>query len=141
MVAVVLHAQLVRGAVHQQPFVGGAFQAGDALAHFIVQNFRAAAGNGIKPGIHQAHNGVTHRQARDFRNVQNFRRGKAVQVNLRIALLDVAQQVFVIIDLEVGVQTALHQHAGAAQGNHLLDFLVHGVERLNIALRQSPPGR
>ena len=52
------HAQLVRGAMHVDPVFGQALQAGDLVADFVVENFRAAAGNGIEPGIAQAANGV-----------------------------------------------------------------------------------
>ena len=52
------HAQLVRGAVHVDPVFGQALQAGDLVADFVIQNFRAAAGNGIESGIAQADDGV-----------------------------------------------------------------------------------
>ena len=42
---------------------------------------------------------------------------------MREALLDAAEEVLVPLDLEVGVQAALHQHAGAAQVERLLDLL------------------
>ena len=48
------HAELVRGAMNIEPIVGQALQARDLVAHFVVQNLRAAAGNGIKSGIAQA---------------------------------------------------------------------------------------
>ena len=41
------HAQLVRVAVDVDPVVGGALQARDLVADFVVENFRAAAGNGF----------------------------------------------------------------------------------------------
>ena len=42
------HAQLVRRAVDVKPIVGQAFQSRDLVTHFVVQNFRAAAGKRIK---------------------------------------------------------------------------------------------
>ena len=35
------------------------------------------------------------------------------------------------------MQAALHQHARAAQGNRLLDFLKDGFERLDITFRRA----
>ena len=35
------------------------------------------------------------------------------------------------------MQAALHQHARAAQGNGLLDLLIHGFERLDITFRRA----
>ena len=40
-------AERMRDAVHFHPVVAGALQARDLAANFVVQNFRAAAGNGI----------------------------------------------------------------------------------------------
>src|SRR5208282_6467552 len=101
------------------------------------ENFRPAAGNGIQASVHQAHDGVAESEAGNLRDIQNLRRGKAVQVNLREAPLDVAEQVFVVVDLEVRMQPTLHQHACAAQGNRLLDFLIDGFEGLDIAFRRA----
>ena len=42
------HAQLVRGAMHVDPVLGQALQTGDLVADFIVEDFRAASGNGIQ---------------------------------------------------------------------------------------------
>src|SRR6185437_12857382 len=86
------HAELVSGAMHQNPFVGSSFEAGDALADIVVENFRAASGNGIESGIAQANDGVAHGEVAVFGDGQNFRGGKAVEPDLRKALLDAAQQ-------------------------------------------------
>ncbi len=56
-----------------------------------------------------------------------------MQVNLREALLDSTQHALVPVDLEIGMQAALHQHAGAAQFHGLADFLVDGVEIEDVA--------
>ena len=52
-------------------------------ANFVVENFRAAAGNGLQTGVHQALDGFADAEFADFRDAQNFRRGKTVQVHLR----------------------------------------------------------
>ena len=62
------HAKLVRGAVHVEPVFGEALQASDPLADFVVENFRAAAGNGIEPGIAQTRDGVANTQGAVFRD-------------------------------------------------------------------------
>jgi hypothetical protein len=85
------HAELVRGAMHLQPIGGEAFQARDFVADFVVENFRAAAGNRIESGIAQARNRIAQAQIAVFGDRQNLRSGVAVQVNLREALLDAAQ--------------------------------------------------
>ena len=58
------HAELVRGAMHVEPVVGEALQARDLVAHFVVENFGAAAGDGVESGIAQALDGVFDAEAR-----------------------------------------------------------------------------
>ena len=58
------HAELMRGAVDAQPVFGEALQAGDFVAHFVVEDFGAAAGDGVEAGIAQARDGVAQRRAR-----------------------------------------------------------------------------
>ena len=54
-------------------------------------------------------------------------------MDLREALLERAQQIFVILDAQVRVQAALQQDAGAAQLEHLFDLLVDRLEREQVA--------
>ena len=51
-------AELVRRAMHRQPLLRRALQAGDASPNLVVENFRAPAGNGVESGIHQARNRI-----------------------------------------------------------------------------------
>src|ERR1039458_8505546 len=64
----------VRGAVHVDPFGGRALEPADAVADAIVQNLRAAAGDGIDTRVAQAGDGVAQTQAADFGDVGNLRR-------------------------------------------------------------------
>src|SRR5450432_558993 len=128
------HAELVRGAVHVEPVGGQAFQAGDLVADFVVENFGAAAGDGIKSGGAQFRNGLANREAAVLGNGDNLRRGVAVQMDFREALSDPAQHALVPVDLQVGMQAALHQHAGAAEFDGLADLFVNGVEVEDVSL-------
>ena len=76
----------------------------DPRAYFIVENLRAAAGDGLQPGIHQALDGLANTDFADFGDTQDLRRRKTVQVHLRIASFEGAQQIFVIADLQIGMQ-------------------------------------
>ena len=102
------------------------------MAHGVVQNLRAAAGDGIQARIAQPRDGVAQAQAADLRDVGHLRRGEAVQMDGE-ALLDAAEEVFVPFDLEIGVQAALHEHAGAAQVEGLLDLVEDGLLRQHVA--------
>ncbi len=58
-----------------------------------------------------------------------------MQVNLREALLDAAQHLFVPVDLEIGMQAALHQDAGAAEFDGLANLFVNRIEIEDVAFR------
>ena len=68
--------------MHVEPVFGQAFEPGDLVADFVVENFRAAAGNGIESGVAQARDGVANAQLAVFGDGNDLRRGVAVQVNL-----------------------------------------------------------
>jgi hypothetical protein len=56
---------------------------------------------------------------------------KTMQPDLREALLDAAEEALEPVDLEVGMNAALHQHAGAAHLERLGDLLVdHSKSRM-----------
>ena len=128
------HADLVGGAVNVDPVVGEAFEAGDFVADFVVENFGAAAGDGIESGIAQAENRVANAEAAVLGDGDDLGSGVAVQMHLRKALFDSAQHFLVPVDLEVGMQAALHQHAGAAEFDGLANLFVDGVELEDVAL-------
>jgi len=117
-------AELMGGAVDAQPFFGVAFKAGDTLADFVVKNFGAGAGNGIEAGIAEPGNRVADGNVRNLGDIQDFRCGKHVEVDLEV-LLNGAEKIFVPLDGKVGVKSALHQDAGAAQIERFLDLLVN----------------
>ena len=131
-----LHSQTVRGAVHQQPVFGQAFQARDAPAHLVIENFRASAGYRVQSGGTQAHQGLFHADAAVLGDGQDFRGREAVQMDLREALLDAAHHAFEVVYLQLRVQSALHEHAGAAQLHGLADFFVDGFEIQQVAFRR-----
>src|SRR5713226_8329610 len=54
-------------------------------------------------------------------------------MHLGIALLERAEQVFVVLDAQVGMQPALKENAGAAEREHFVNLLVDGFEREQIA--------
>ena len=54
------HAELVSGAMHVEPVFSQTLQTRNFVANFIIENFSAAAGNGIEAGVPQARNRVAH---------------------------------------------------------------------------------
>src|SRR5690349_16566942 len=55
-------------------------------------------------------------------------------MNLWKALPDAAQHLFVPIDLQIRMQSALHQYAGTAKFHGLTNFVVNGFELEYVAL-------
>ena len=128
------HAQLVGGAMHVKPVLGQALEPGYLVADFVVENFGAASGDGIQSGIAQTHNSVADAQLAVFRYGNNLRRRVAVQMNFRKALLDAAEHLFMPVDLQIGVQAALHEDSGAAQFNGFPDLVVDGFKLEDVSL-------
>ena len=127
------HAELMRGAMHADPVFGAALEARDAMAHLVVENLRAAAGDGIEARIAQAGDGVAQVEVGVLGDGQDFRGREAMQPDLREALLDAGEEALEPVDLEIGMNAALHQHAGAAHLEGLGDFLVDLFEVEDVA--------
>src|SRR5258705_5658652 len=116
------------------PIVAGAFEARDFGANFVVENFRAAARDGLQAGVHQALNGFAHADFGNFSVAQVFGGGEEVQMTLRKARFQRALQIFVVADLQVGMQSALQQNSGAAELQHLFNFRVDGFKGEDVAV-------
>ncbi len=113
------HAELVSGAMNADPVFGAALEARDALADVVVEDFGAAAGDGVEAGVAKAGDGGAQVEFAVLGDGEDFRCGEAVQPDFREALLDAGEEALEPVDFEVGMKAALHQHAGAA---HLLGF-------------------
>ena len=84
------HAELVRGAMHADPIIGAALEAGDSDSHVVVEDLCAAAGNGVESGVAQAGDGGAQIEVGILGDGQDLRGREAVQPDLRKALLDAA---------------------------------------------------
>jgi len=71
MVAVVRSPNEWATRVHFFPVVTRALQPGNLRADFVVENFRAAAGNGLQSCVHQPLDGFADAYFRNFRDAQN----------------------------------------------------------------------
>ncbi len=76
-------AQLVPHAVHVEPVVGQHLAARDCPPHAVDENLRTAAGQAAQAGVLQPLQHRAQRQLRDLREVIDFRRAEAVDVDLR----------------------------------------------------------
>src|ERR1700680_3520582 len=62
-----------------------------------------------------------------------------MQMNFRESLLDAAQHFFMPLDLQIGMQSALHQYTCPAKLRSLANFLVDRVEIEDVSLFRPTP--
>jgi hypothetical protein len=124
------NAEGMRRPMHVDPLIARAFKAADAMTNRVVENFRAAARNGIEAGIAQPRHRISQGQTADFGNIRDLRGRETVQMYPAAeAPFDRRQQVFVPFDLQIRMEAALHQYACAAQIERLLDLVEDGLMR------------
>ena len=105
----------------------------DDLPHAVDEDLGASARNRVETGVAEPCERLRHRELRPPRDVLDLRRRERVEVD-RVARLDRAEEILVVVDPEVGVMAALHQEPGPADRERLLDLLVdHGL-RQEVAL-------
>src|SRR5215831_1991849 len=119
--------------VHHKPFIGLTFQGADSVADFIVKNLTATTRHRIQAGSLQAYENIRNADPRNASNVQNFGRREAMAVDLK-SLLDSGEEALIIVDLQVRMNTALHENSRPAQHQRFLDFLIDHMIRQNIRL-------
>src|ERR1035438_6264160 len=120
--------------MHADPILGVALDEGDAPAHVVVENLRAAAGNRIQPRRAQTDDGLAQRKVRVPGDGQNLRSRQTMQPDLREALFNSAEEALEPVDFEVGMNAALHQHASAAHLQRLSDLVADDLEVEDVAL-------
>ena len=128
------HAERVRGAMHADPIFGAAFEPGDAVTNLVVEDLGASAGDGIEAGVAQAQDGIAQAKLAVFRDGEDLTGAEAMQPDVGEALLDAGEEAFEPVDLEVGVDAALHEDAGASHLFGLADLIVDLVELEDVAL-------
>jgi hypothetical protein len=105
----------------------------DRVAHAVDENLGAATGNRVEPRVAQPGQRLGDRELRAARDVLHLGRRQRVQVDL-VARLDRAEQILVVVDAEIGVVASLHEQAGAAERQCLLDLLEDDRLRQQVAL-------
>ena len=108
----------------------------DHAAHAVGQDLRPAAGNRVEAGRHQPPQRRLERQLRDAGDVLHLGRREPVDPD-RVARLDPAEQLLVVLDAEVRVQAALQQDLPAAER----DASPRSSARTPPSSGRSPPSR
>src|SRR5439155_1184546 len=71
--------------------------------------------------------------------VMNLGRRETVQLKAGILRAQSAQQIFVPFDAKVRVQASLHQHAGAAERNRLVNLRANLVDGAHVSIGRAGP--
>src|SRR6185503_11480383 len=76
----------------------------------------------------------------DQMDVVNLGRREAMQLKAGILRTQGSQKIFVPLDPEIRVQSALHQYTRAAERDRLVDLFANSIERLHVGIgRAGPP--
>src|SRR5262245_49239349 len=113
-------AHSVPNTMNVEPFLGGFFAATDFVAHFRIENFGAATGDGAESVFTQKRKCLGNRNLKDsLRQMAHFNGGESFNVEGRVESAQSAQQVEIPFSLQGGMQTTDHVHFGNSQGQGL----------------------
>src|SRR6266516_3562119 len=118
---------------HLEPAVGTRLLAGDAVAHLLHQDLPAAAGNGVQPCRDELADHLIDGHPEATREEIDLRGREPVDVD-GVVLLDVAQQVQIPRERDIGVVPNLDQDLHAAERFELVDLAADLLEREHVAL-------
>src|SRR5262245_58582812 len=117
-----------------EPFVGEALVDGDGIADTIDEYFAAAAGQAAHTGVLEPRQDFSERQLVELVEMPDLRGAEGVQVEVGIALLEIADQLLVPFEFQRRVVAALKQSLIAAKRNRLVDLLVKLLARKHIGV-------
>src|SRR5690242_16283813 len=100
--------------VHHEPFVSFTFERADSISDFVIKNLTATARHRIEAGSLQAYKNFRNAHPRNAGNVQDFGRREAMAVDLK-SLLNSGEEALIIVDLQVRMNTALHENSRPAK--------------------------
>ena len=135
-----------------EPFVGGRLAvAMQQPANPVDENLGAAAGNAVEPRGDEPIDDLGHADLRQPRQVNHFGRRQRVQLEIGIAILHRAKEIFVPRERQIGVVAALQEQLHAADFDSLVNLpedlreAEHvpfarsdvAVERAEVALRHA----
>ena len=105
----------------------------DHVADAVDEDLRAAARDRVEARVAQAGQRDRDAELRAACDVLDLRLGERVQVD-RVALLDRAEEILVVVDREVGMVAALHEDARPTDRKRLLDLLEDDRFRQQVPL-------
>ena len=114
-----LEPDRVRGAVRVEPLVGVDLVGADDRPHLVVEDLGRGARQRGEAGVLREGEVLGEVHVEPFRAFGDLERGEAVHVDARRRLLHEADDVEVVVAVEVGVDPALETHLGRAARRRL----------------------
>ena len=100
-----LHAEAVRDAMNRQPSIGVGLVVADLPPYALGKHLRAAAGQRRESRIHQLAQHLLVGHAVEIGEERDLDGGKALQMNLGPDALEASQQLQVVLERQIGMQT------------------------------------
>jgi hypothetical protein len=116
-------AKFMPHATDIQPIVAEQLAPRDFLPHPIHENFRPAARQTSQPRRFQSRKNLPQRKFIQLYKMVNLGRAETMHVDLWKVGLQIAKQLFVPFQLELGMKTTLEQNLIAAEIDRLLNLL------------------
>lgn len=116
----------------RQPAVGVGLSGRYGPPHAVIENLGPGSGQRIEAGVHQPAQRRLVVERADAGDVGDLGRAESVQLQRGIKPLELAEQVLVKVDAELGMQSALQQQLIAPQSKRLVDFPHVLVDRRHI---------
>jgi hypothetical protein len=104
------------------------------VSHVINQDFSSPTRDRPKAGLLEPQDNLTQWQPEYFSKVIKLRRTECVNVDLRIFLPDVIQQVEVIVYAQLRVVTALHQYLDPSDGHKFINLPIDIFVTQNVMI-------
>src|SRR5262245_60744065 len=126
--------QSMRFPMHHQPFVSFTLQRADRISDFVIQDLAASTWHRVQPCSFQPYENVANSQLRYPRDIQNLRRRETMTVDSE-PLFNSREETLIIVDLQIGVNAALHEYSSPSERKRLLDLFVDNVIGKDVGLR------
>src|SRR5260370_16489599 len=129
-----VQADLMRGSHDVQPLLSITLERRNPVSHLINQDFSSPTRDRSKSGLFEPQDNFTQWQPEYFCKMIKLRRTECVDVDLRIFLPDVIQQVEVIVDAQLRVVTALHQYLAPSDEHKFIILLIYIFVTQNVMI-------
>src|SRR5205085_1149908 len=120
---------------HFQPLVAVDLKRRNFLSNAVHQNFTATARDRSESCALESRDHFSQRHPESFGKMLEFRRTESVDIDVRILVPDVLEEIEIPRERQLRMMPALHQDLHSSDRRQLVKFLVDLFERQNIMVR------